>query len=81
LLTSRCTPCQAFSAGNMLAMQFHLEINASTVRSLTQQYAGDISTVSDCVQQAGELCGRLDEHISHLHTTADTIYSNWLERL
>ena len=81
LLTSRCTPCQAFSAGNMLAMQFHLEINTSTVRSLTQQYAGDISTVSDCVQQAGELCSQLDEHVSHLHATADAIYSNWLERL
>ncbi len=81
LLTSRCTPCQAFSVGNMLAMQFHLEINASTVRSLTQQCAGDISTASDCVQQAEELCSRLDEHINHLHATADSIYSNWLERL
>ena len=81
LLTSRCTPCQAFSVGNMLAMQFHLEISASTVRSLTQQYTDDISTVSDCVQQADVLCNQLDEHISHLHSAADTIYSNWLERL
>ncbi len=83
LLTSRCTPCQAFSVGNMLAMQFHLEINSTTVRSLTQQYASDIDidTVSDCVQQADELCSELDERTSRLHATADSIYSNWLERL
>lgn len=81
LLTSRCTPCQAFSVGNMLAMQFHLEINASDVRNLTQQYAGDIGTESECVQHAGELCSQLDERVSHLHATAGAIYSNWLEQL
>lgn len=81
LLTSRCTSCQAFSAGNMLAMQFHLEINANTVHSLTQQFAEDLKKPSDCVQQANEMCNQLDKHISHLHGIADSIYSNWLELL
>jgi len=81
LLTSRCTPCQAFSTGNMLAMQFHLEITADTVRNLTQQFANDINKSSDCVQQADELCSKLDERITHLHDIADSIYSNWLEQL
>ena len=81
LLTSRCTPCQAFASGNILAMQFHLEINADAVRNLTGKYSGDIATSSNCVQQADELCRQLDERINHLHTIADSIYSNWLERL
>jgi hypothetical protein len=80
LLTSRCTPCQAFSAGNMLAMQFHTEITADTVRSLTQQYASDMGEASSCVQQAGELCSELDERMERLHGIADLIYSSWLER-
>ncbi len=81
LLTSRCTPCQAFAQGNILAMQFHMEIGADTVSTLSEQYAGDIATESECVQHAGELCERLDERVSHLHTIADSIYSNWLKRL
>jgi len=81
LLTSRCTRCQAFSAGNMLAMQFHLEINIDTVPRLTWQYAGDINEPSDCVQTADELCSQLDERVSRLRNVADSIYSNWLEHL
>jgi GMP synthase-like glutamine amidotransferase len=81
LLTSRCTPCQAFSVGNILAMQFHLEIAAPTVPKLAQQYASDLSTPSDCVQQADELCRELDQRTDHLHLIADSIYTGWLERL
>jgi GMP synthase-like glutamine amidotransferase len=79
LLTSRCTPCQAFAAGNMLAMQYHTEITADTVRSLTLQYAGDMGKTSSCVQQADELCSELDERMERLHGIADLIYSSWLE--
>jgi len=81
LLTSECTPCQAFSIGNMLAMQFHLEISASTVHSLTREFTGDLRVASACVQQADELCRNLDERIDQLHQTANLIYSAWLERL
>jgi GMP synthase-like glutamine amidotransferase len=59
LFTSRCTPCQAFALGNMLAMQFHLEITATTVRSLTREFPSDMKGQSSCVQQAGELCDQL----------------------
>jgi len=81
LLTSECTPCQAFSIGNMLAMQFHLEISANTVRGLTQEFAGDLKEPSTCVQQADELCSNLDKRIEQLHQNANLIYSGWLERL
>ena len=81
LLTSRCTPCQAFSVGNILAMQFHLEITADSVHKLALQFADDINTSSDCVQNAGELCSQLEERISRLRGIADSIYSKWLERL
>ncbi len=81
LLTSRCTPCQAFSAGNILAMQFHLEISADIVRSLARQFAGDLEDQSSCVQQAGELCSQLDERVERLHSMADLIYAKWLAHL
>jgi GMP synthase-like glutamine amidotransferase len=81
LLSSRCTPCQAFAMGNMLAMQFHLEVTAETVRSLTREYSGDMHKQSSCVQQAGELCHQLEERLDGLHRMADLIYSNWLARV
>jgi GMP synthase (glutamine-hydrolysing) len=81
LLTSECTPCQAFSIGNMLAMQFHLEISANTVRGLTQEFAGDLKESSTCVQRADELCRDLDVRINELHHIANLIYSGWLEKL
>ncbi len=81
LLTSRCTPCQAFALGNMLAMQFHLEVTAETVRSLTREYSGDMQKQSSCVQQAGELCHQLEERLDDLHRLADLIYGNWLAQI
>jgi GMP synthase-like glutamine amidotransferase len=81
LLTSQCTPCQAFSMGNILAMQFHMEITAENVRSLTREYSGDMQEPSTCVQQAEELCRNLDQRMERLHAIADIIYSNWLRTL
>ena len=81
LLTNRCSPCQAFALGNMLAMQFHLEITAETVLGLTREYTGDMQDPSSCVQEAGELCHQLEERLDSLHRLADVIYSNWLNRI
>jgi len=81
LLTSVCTPCQAFSAGKMLAMQFHTEITADTVRRLAQDYAGDVQEPSTCVQPTDKLCSGLEQRITELHHIADLIYSDWLEHL
>jgi GMP synthase-like glutamine amidotransferase len=50
LLRSRCAENQAFAAGNILAMQFHLEVTPKSVRELTQRYPGDTEPVSECVQ-------------------------------
>ncbi len=65
----------------MLAMQFHLEISADTVRSLTREFAGDLEEPSTCVQQADEMCNELDERVDQLHNIADLIYTGWLEQL
>jgi len=65
----------------MLAMQFHLEISAATVRGLTREFAGDLEESSTCVQQADELCRNLDVRINELHHVANLIYSGWLEKL
>lgn len=81
LLSSRCTPHQAFSLGNILAMQFHMEITVETVRRLRQQYAGDMNTASSCVQDASEMCQNLDARVEQLHRNADLIYLKWLQQL
>ena len=78
LLSSRCTPHQAFSLGNILAMQFHMEITADKVRHLTKMYAGDMEHSSSCVQDAQEMCDHVDSRVKNLHSTADKIYSRWL---
>ena len=80
LLSGRCTSSQAFALDNMLAMQFHLEVTADTVRALTRKFSDDIKGASDCVQQAGELCHNLEERLNNLHQIADVIYANWLGR-
>lgn len=81
LLSSRCTPHQAFSMGNILAMQFHMEITAETIRRLRRQYSGDMQTTSPCVQTASEMCNDLDERVGRLHNNADLIYLKWLDLL
>ena len=78
LLRSRCAENQAFAIGNILAMQFHLEITPESIKGLTQRYSGDMEHVSDCVQSATAITADLDARTSRLHEIADLVFGRWL---
>jgi len=77
LLRSPCAEHQAFAIGNILAMQFHLEITAESIRGLTQRYRGDMEPVSRCVQDAAAITADLESRTRRLHEIADSVFSRW----
>ena len=79
LLRSRCAANQAFAMGNILAMQFHVEITAESVRALTQRYGSDMEPVSACVQDAATITSDLEARIGRLHEVADRVLGRWVE--
>jgi GMP synthase-like glutamine amidotransferase len=81
LLRGRCAEHQAFALGNILAMQFHLEITAESIRGLTQRYGGDMENVSDCIQSASAITADLDARIQRLHAIADVVFPRWLRNV
>jgi GMP synthase-like glutamine amidotransferase len=78
LLRSHCAENQAFAIGNILAMQFHLEVTPASVTELTQRFPGDIANVSNCVQGATEITADLDGRTRRLHEIADVVFTRWL---
>jgi len=78
LLRSDCAENQAFAFGNILAMQFHLEVTPGSVRELTQRFPGDTQHVSDCVQGAAEINADLEARTSRLYKIAGVIFERWV---
>jgi GMP synthase-like glutamine amidotransferase len=78
LLRSRCAENQAFAIGNILAMQFHLEVTPESIRELTQRYCSDMEPVSDCVQSASTITADLEARTSRLHEIADVVFGRWV---
>ncbi|MGD8618005.1 MAG: type 1 glutamine amidotransferase [Gammaproteobacteria bacterium] len=78
LLRSDCAENQAFAFGNILAMQFHLEVTPGSVRELTQRFPGDLEDVSDCVQSAAEITADLEGRTSRLYKIADVVFDRWV---
>ncbi len=81
LLRSRCAEHQAFAIGNILAMQFHLEITPESIEGLTQRYSSDIENVSDCVQSASAITADLEMRTNRLHKIADTVFGRWVRNV
>ena len=81
LLRGRCTEAQAFAIGDILAMQFHLEITAESIRVLTQRYGSDMQPVSACVQDAATITADLQERTRRLHEIADCVFGRWVRVL
>jgi GMP synthase-like glutamine amidotransferase len=78
LARSDCAENQAFALGNILAMQFHLEMTPAAVRELTQRYGSDMAEVSDCVQDAAAVTADLEARTRRLYGFADVVYEHWL---
>ena len=78
LLRGRCAEHQAFALGNILAMQFHLEITPESIRELTQRYTGDLENVSDCVQSANAITADLEARTNRMYNIADRVFGRWI---
>jgi GMP synthase-like glutamine amidotransferase len=81
LVRGRCAELQAFAIGNILAMQFHLEITAASIRALTQRYGSDMEPVSQCVQDAATITADLEARTDRLHAVADRVFSLWIRTI
>lgn len=83
LLSSTHCVHQAFSLGNSLGMQCHIEMTAEMIDSWCESGAREIARSSDSpgVQQAAEIKVDLDERLRGLHAVADGVYARWIEHL
>jgi GMP synthase-like glutamine amidotransferase len=78
LFTSACVENQAFALGNILAMQFHLEVTPASVRDLVQRFPSDLQPVSDCVQDASQVTADLEARTGRLYEIADILFGYWV---
>jgi GMP synthase-like glutamine amidotransferase len=78
LARSACAEQQAFALGNILAMQFHLEMTPESISALVQRYPGDLEAVSDCVQSAEAITADLTVRTRRLYRIADVVFGRWL---
>jgi GMP synthase-like glutamine amidotransferase len=81
LLRSDCYANQAFSIGNTLALQFHLEITADMVREWVALYQEDVHCGHPCVQAEDSLLAETDASARELNAVADVVLNNWINRL
>lgn len=81
LLSSDCYANQAFSIGNTLALQFHLEMTADMVREWVSLYQDDVNRGDPCVQAEEELLAETDARVRELNAVADVVLNNWIKRL
>ena len=70
---------QGYLSGNILVMQFHLEMTEHMVKQWLQCYKDCLPEPSPSVQSPQQLTERLSEHLNNLHKNADIIYDWWLK--
>jgi GMP synthase-like glutamine amidotransferase len=78
LFESDACPHQGFQVGNTLALQFHLELEATMVQTWADCYAGDLQDPGHSVQSRPVMMRDLQARIKALHGIAETIYGHWL---
>ena len=81
LLSSAHCVNQAFSLGNSLGMQWHIEMTPQMIDSCCESGAREIARSADSpgVEQAAEIKVDLDERSRGLHAVAGGVYVRWIE--
>ena len=77
MATSECTQCQAFTIGNNLAVQFHLEMDDKVIEFLTEKYGSDLVGESDCVQNRDQILLNITDRCQQTFAIADILIANW----
>jgi len=70
---------QAFTRGNTLALQCHVEMTAPMVSEWAALYRDELQAVSATVQSAEQMTTGLKSRISAAQQVADRLYERWLE--
>ena len=70
---------QAFTRGNTLALQCHVEMTAPMVSEWATLYRDELQAVSATVQSAEQMTTGLTSRISAAQQVADRLYQRWLE--
>jgi GMP synthase-like glutamine amidotransferase len=72
---------QGFTAGNTLALQFHVEMTAPMVGEWATLYREELVNTTSTVQSREQMMADLDSRIEAAHRIADKIYLRWLRPL
>lgn len=70
---------QAFTIGNTLALQCHIEMTAPMVGEWAKLYQHEIAHPGGAVQSLTEMATDLDKRIREAQQVADVLYERWLE--
>ena len=70
---------QGYLFGNVLTMQFHLEMTEHMVHEWLQRYNDCLPDPSHTVQGPQQITQNLSQRLDKLHKLADCIYDWWLE--
>ena len=81
LLRSRCYRNQAYTLGDHIAMQFHLEMTRDILEGWIERYGSDLDLGSPCGQTVERITEELDRRVERLHRVADVLYGAWLDRV
>lgn len=79
ILTGRNCVNQAFVYGNMLAMQFHVEVNRETIRNWAVDLAELHPPVSESAQTGKDIMDNLQDYYRISEQLANQLYPAWLE--
>ncbi len=72
---------QAFSIGNTLALQCHIEMTEAMVRKWVASAPEEFVHRSSAVQSAAEITRDLPTRIADLQGVADIVYARWLQSI
>ena len=78
ILSSRYCPQQGFVAGNILALQCHIEMTAEMVGVWAHAGGEELLTGAPSVQREEEMLQNLPTRVARLHNIADVLYTHWL---
>lgn len=81
VLTSRYCAQQAFVAGNILALQCHVEMTAEMVEVWAHAGGEELLTGAPSVQSVAGMMHDLPTRVDRLHKIADVLYTRWLHFL
>jgi len=77
MATSDCTKCQAFTLGNSLAIQFHLEMNEDVIKFLMDKFGSDLVGDSNCVQNREQILLNISDRCQQTFDIADRLLEPW----